>query len=120
MSFPEAGSDSPFRTPRILRVVLADFRSYPALDLRVCARMVALAGDNGAGKTNLLEALSLFTPGRGLRRAELAEMAREGGSGGFAVSLGLGIITSIVTAVTMTRMMIALWYRRVRPTKIPI
>ncbi len=39
---------------------------------------------------------------------------------GFAVSLGLGIITSIITAVTMTRMMIALWYRRVRPTKIPI
>src|SRR5208337_4869737 len=39
---------------------------------------------------------------------------------GFAVSLGLGIITSIITAVTMTRMMIALWYRRLRPTKIPI
>src|SRR5271165_2300076 len=39
---------------------------------------------------------------------------------GFAVSLGLGILTSIITAVTMTRMMIALWYRRLRPTKIPI
>ena len=39
---------------------------------------------------------------------------------GFAVSLGLGIITSIVTAVTMTRMMIAVWYRQVRPQKIPI
>jgi SecD/SecF fusion protein len=39
---------------------------------------------------------------------------------GFAVSLGLGIITSIVTAVTMTRMMIALWYRRGRPSKLPI
>jgi protein-export membrane protein SecD len=39
---------------------------------------------------------------------------------GFAVSLGLGIITSIVTAVTMTRMMIALWYRQTRPTRIPI
>ena len=39
---------------------------------------------------------------------------------GFAVSLGLGIITSIVTAVTMTRMMIALWYRQARPKKIPI
>ena len=51
--------------------------------------MVRSAGDNGAGKTNLLEALSLFTPGRGLRRAELAEMAREGGAGGFAVSLEL-------------------------------
>jgi DNA replication and repair protein RecF len=71
----------------IRRVTLADFRSYPALDLRAASNMVALAGDNGAGKTNLLEALSLFTPGRGLRRADLGEMAREGGNGGFAVSL---------------------------------
>ncbi|WP_298427304.1 DNA replication/repair protein RecF [Rhodoblastus sp.] len=87
MTFPE--SDSPIRAPRIRRVVLADFRSYGALDLRVGANIAALAGDNGAGKTNLLEALSLFTPGRGLRRAELADLAREGGSGGFAVSLEL-------------------------------
>ncbi len=86
MTFPPA-SDPSFCVRRIGRVVLADFRSYPALDLRVSSGMVALAGDNGAGKTNLLEALSLFTPGRGLRRADLSEMAREGGSGGFAVSL---------------------------------
>jgi len=39
---------------------------------------------------------------------------------GFAVSLGLGILTTIVTAVTMTRMMIAVWYRFARPTKLPI
>ena len=39
---------------------------------------------------------------------------------GFAVSLGLGILTSVVTAVTMTRMMIALWYRHKRPTRLPI
>jgi SecD/SecF fusion protein len=39
---------------------------------------------------------------------------------GFAVSLGLGILTSVITAVTMTRMMIALWYRRNRPQKLPI
>ncbi len=39
---------------------------------------------------------------------------------GFAVSLALGILTSIVTAVTMTRMMIAVWYRRERPVKLPI
>jgi len=39
---------------------------------------------------------------------------------GFAVSLGLGILTSIVTAVTMTRMMIALWYQYKRPTRLPI
>lgn len=39
---------------------------------------------------------------------------------GFAVSMGLGILTSIVTAVTMTRMMIALWYKYRRPTALPI
>ena len=39
---------------------------------------------------------------------------------GFAVSLGLGILTTVVTAVTMTRMMIALWYRFARPSKLPI
>ncbi|WP_374547297.1 DNA replication/repair protein RecF [Rhodoblastus sp.] len=84
-----AFGDSPLRAPRIRRVTLADFRCYAALDLRLSANMAALAGDNGAGKTNLLEALSLFTPGRGLRRAELADLAREGGGGGFAVALEL-------------------------------
>ncbi len=88
MNLP-AASDSPRRAPKIFRVTLKDFRSYASLDLRAASAMVALAGDNGAGKTNLLEALSLFTPGRGLRRSDLQEMAREGGCGGFAVSLEL-------------------------------
>ncbi len=74
----------------VSRLILSDFRSYPTLTLDVPARMVALIGENGAGKTNILEALSLFTPGRGLRRAELAEMARLGGAGGFAVSAIIG------------------------------
>ena len=39
---------------------------------------------------------------------------------GFAVSLGLGILTTIITAVTMTRMMIALWYRWAKPKTLPI
>lgn len=74
----------------VSRFILADFRSYPRLDLALAAKpLVALIGDNGAGKTNLLEALSLFAPGRGLRRADLGEMARAGGSGGFAVSVEL-------------------------------
>ncbi len=73
----------------VRRLILSDFRSYPGLDLAVGGRLVALVGENGAGKTNILEALSLFTPGRGLRRADLGDMAREGGPGGFAVSLTL-------------------------------
>ncbi len=70
----------------VRRLALADFRSYASLDLAVNARLIVLTGDNGAGKTNLLEALSLLAPGRGLRRAELRECARSNGGGGFAIS----------------------------------
>ncbi|MFO1149863.1 MAG: DNA replication/repair protein RecF [Alsobacter sp.] len=74
------------RAPAIRRLQLQDFRSYATLDLRVEASLVALTGENGAGKTNVLEALSLFAQGRGLRRAEFTEMARSDGPGLFAVS----------------------------------
>ena len=67
----------PFGHKGVRRLTLTDFRSYAALDLRVHARLIVLTGENGAGKTNLLEALSLLAPGRGLRRAELARMSRE-------------------------------------------
>lgn len=59
---------------------LIDFRSYTALDATFETGAVALYGPNGAGKTNLLEAISLLSPGRGLRRAKLDLLARvEGG-----------------------------------------
>jgi len=77
------------RRPRVRRLMLSDFRSYEALDLPMEEDLVVLVGENGAGKTNLLEALSLFAPGRGLRRAEMADCARTGGPGGFAVSISL-------------------------------
>jgi len=70
----------------VRRLKLSDFRSYAALDLAVHSDLVVLCGENGAGKTNVLEALSLLTAGRGLRRADLEELAREGGAGGFAIS----------------------------------
>ena len=65
----------PMIAPRITRLILTAFRSYRKLDLAVDAAMVVLTGQNGAGKTNVLEALSLFTQGKGLRRADLADMA---------------------------------------------
>src|SRR5438876_9875483 len=77
------GAGEARRRPTIRRIMLRDFRSYAALDLAIDGRLIVLCGENGAGKTNLLEALSLFSPGRGLRRAELAECARVGGAGGF-------------------------------------
>src|SRR5215210_506812 len=82
-------SSSPGAASRIARLILQDFRTYASLDLTVSRPLVALVGENGAGKTNVLEAISLFMPGRGLRRAELAEMARQGGTGSFAISLTL-------------------------------
>ena len=85
MSSPSAGP--PRRRPLVRRLMLRDFRSYAALDLRLDGAIVAFRGENGAGKTNLLEALSLFSPGRGLRRADLSECARIGGLGGFAISI---------------------------------
>ena len=80
-----AGFDA--RRPHARRIVLADYRSYASLDLDIDAGVVALTGENGAGKTNVLEALSLFAAGRGLRRAEFSDCARAGGSGGFSVSI---------------------------------
>lgn len=65
---------------------LTDFRNHATLALAPGRRSVVLVGDNGAGKTNILEALSFLTPGRGLRRAQRADVARLGGNGTFAVS----------------------------------
>ena len=61
----------------IRRLDLSDFRNYRQLHLEVDATPVVLTGPNGAGKTNLLEALSFLAPGRGLRRADLGEIARK-------------------------------------------
>ena len=74
------------------RIQLEDFRNHPATVLDGAGRFNLLVGDNGAGKTNVLEAISLLAPGRGLRRAALAHMARAGAEG-FAVSARLGDIS---------------------------
>lgn len=69
----------------VSKLSLTDFRNYPTLSLELKPGAVVLTGENGAGKTNLLEAVSFLSPGRGLRRAAYAEVARHGAADGFAV-----------------------------------
>ena len=85
----------------VSRLALTDFRSYASALIEPGRGFVLLYGDNGAGKTNILEAVSLLSPGRGIRGAALSEMARRGGSGGFAVAsrlreidIGTGVVAS--------------------------
>ncbi|MEA3042116.1 MAG: replication and repair protein RecF [Sphingomonadales bacterium] len=73
----------------VARLALSDFRSYADALVEPGPGLVILTGENGAGKTNMLEAVSLLAPGRGLRGAALSEMARQSGRGGFAVAARL-------------------------------
>ncbi len=81
-----AGQRNGVLSPHVSRLVLTEFRNYSGLSLDLEPGAVVFTGENGAGKTNLLEALSFLSPGRGLRRATYGEIAREGSiRGGFAV-----------------------------------
>jgi len=70
----------------LARLSLTDFRNYRDLLVEPAQDFVLLSGPNGAGKTNILEAVSLLTPGRGLRQVPISEMARSDGPGGFSVA----------------------------------
>ncbi len=71
------------------RISLTDFRNHAATELEATTQFNLLVGENGAGKTNILEALSLLAPGRGLRRAALADLVRSGGETGFGIGASL-------------------------------
>lgn len=75
------------------RLTLSDFRNHE--DALIVPRhpFVLLTGENGAGKTNILEAVSLLAPGRGLRGAALGQMARQGGGGSFGVAAQVDGVT---------------------------
>jgi len=70
----------------ILNLTLTNFRNYRTASLEAAAKTLVLVGPNGAGKTNLLEAISFLAPGRGLRRANLDEVAFVEGDGSWAVA----------------------------------
>jgi DNA replication and repair protein RecF len=73
---PVAFADGSARSAAVTRLALTDFRGYASLRLELDARPVLLTGPNGGGKTNVLEAVSFLSPGRGLRGAALDEVGR--------------------------------------------
>jgi DNA replication and repair protein RecF len=77
-------TDSP--TLAIRRLTLTDFRNYAGLRLATGVSLIALSGANGAGKTNILEAVSLLAPGRGLRGTPFDELPRQGGPASWAIA----------------------------------
>jgi DNA replication and repair protein RecF len=60
----------------VTRLTLTDFRNYAFLRVNTDLRPVIITGENGSGKTNILEAISFLTPGRGLRNAKLGDIKR--------------------------------------------
>jgi DNA replication and repair protein RecF len=85
----------------IRRLTLTNFRNYHAAQIELAsAGPVVLTGANGAGKTNLIEAISLLAPGRGLRRATMEELAFAEGDGAWAVSAELEGMLGLATLGT--------------------
>jgi DNA replication and repair protein RecF len=68
------------------RLTLTNFRNYSGATIELGPEPVVLAGANGSGKTNLLEAVSLLAPGQGLRRAAYADIARATGDGSWSIA----------------------------------
>jgi energy-coupling factor transporter ATP-binding protein EcfA2 len=73
-------------TRHLSRLRLTAFRNYAAAALDLDQRHVVLTGPNGAGKTNLLEAISVLSPGRGLRGASFETLQAHGSDTGWAVA----------------------------------
>lgn len=85
----------------IRRLTLTNFRSYHAAQVQLDrAGPVVLTGANGIGKTNLIEAVSLLAPGRGLRRATMEELAFSEGDGAWAVSAEIEGMLGLATLGT--------------------
>ena len=79
-----------FQPPyKVKRLQLTNFRNYSNLEINVCSSCIVMIGPNGAGKTNILEALSMLSPGRGIRRSKYDELSMNGTNSGWAVSARL-------------------------------
>ncbi|MDB5523663.1 MAG: replication and repair protein RecF [Rhizobium sp.] len=98
----------------INRISLNAYRNYSAATLLLDGRHVVLTGENGSGKTNLLEAISFLSPGRGLRRAVYADVGKQGEPAGFSVfaevdgmngvvEIGTGLVPAMETSSRRVR-----------------
>lgn len=87
-------------TLAIRELKLSHFRSHKAARLETDGRPVAIYGPNGAGKTNILEAISMLSPGRGLRRASVDEMARAPERLGWKITATLESLSEVHELVT--------------------
>ncbi len=83
---PAADPQPAARRARVRRLQLVNYRSYRRAELAAGEGPIVVTGSNGAGKTNLIEAISFLAPGRGLRRAMLEEMASNEGDGSWAIA----------------------------------
>jgi len=108
---------------RIHRLSLTHFRNYRAASLQTRSDIVVLVGPNGAGKTNCIEAISFLSPGRGLRRATLEDVADNQGDGSWAVSAevegALGLAT-LGTGIDAPNAEVAPASRRCRIDREPV
>ena len=85
-AFSKSGSSSANLLPVFVRELkLTDYRNYQTLKLEIDQRHVVLTGENGSGKTNLMEAVSFLSPGRGLRRATYDSVGKANRSGAWSV-----------------------------------
>jgi DNA replication and repair protein RecF len=84
----------------IKRLRLSHFRSYSYLDLNLHAKHIVLSGQNGAGKTNILEAISFLSPGKGLRKSKLSDVGQFGQSEPWAVFAEILDDNDVITVAT--------------------
>ena len=68
---------------------LINFRSHSDFSLSLSGKPLAIIGDNGAGKTNILEAISLLSPGRGIRNSKFSEMVKDDNSMPWGVNFNI-------------------------------
>ena len=100
----------------IQRLQLQSFRSYKNLILEISHSFVVFSGSNGIGKTNIIEAISLFTPGRGLRKAELIELQQHNTNVPWGVSIAIDDYT-LGTGVSAVGLKKRVWLINQEPLK---